>query len=436
MDKIKHENHSKFIKNNFIAIFLIIILEGAIRKWFLPNSGTYIVFLRDLLILNCIYYGFKNKLFQFNQNFEKFVLLWTHLIIIWTMIQFTFTELPILIFLLGLRNWVLYIWFSLLFYRIINFEDILSIIKVIILTMIPLSVISITQHFMPVEHFLNRLPTEGHIFQVIPGIVRTTGTFSHVYGYTSYLMLLCPLIFALMISELNIKFNKYIFIIIVSLFFLAVLTSGSRATIFFTILMFLPLLYSVLRIDKSIKKILTLFLIFLICYILVDYLFLDALTANFQRIEDANITENTYQRLMNTIFGSKETWANLSLLGKGIGLGSNAAEIILDRGNIIFLLGEFESDRIINEGGVIGVLFLVIKFLSIFFLFVCIRKINKEKKPLAFIYWFYLISHLLTSQITGQVTSHGFTYLALSIGFVLLKDDLYKNNLNKDKITL
>jgi len=72
--------------------------------------------------------------------------------------------------------------------------------------------------------------------------------------------------------------------------------------------------------------------------------------------------------------------------------------------------------------------FMLIKFISISFLFKSISILKNQKKALPFIYWSYLMIHILTSTLTGQITSHAFTYLALAIGLVLIKDKANSNN--------
>ena len=108
-------------------------------------------------------------------------------------------------------------------------------------------------------------------------------------------------------------------------------------------------------------------------------------------------------------------------------MGSNSARVILGLDGV-FTLGEFESDRVINEGGVLGIFFILIKFITVYFLILSYKKLKREQEPYAFLYWSYLLIHIFSSQITGQITSHAFTYLALGIGFAFLKNDQKKTN--------
>ena len=118
--------------------------------------------------------------------------------------------------------------------------------------------------------------------------------------------------------------------------------------------MLLPLL--VTRINLRIQKT-NIFLNFIgIVFIglAIWYFFPMAIEATSQRFAVAGQNEDTTNRMIRTFFGSAETWDNLTLIGNGIGLGSNSARVILGLDGV-FTLGEFESDRVINEGGVLGI---------------------------------------------------------------------------------
>ena len=150
-----------FSRNIFLIFFFIVIFEGAIRKWFVPNSELFIVGFRDLIVLFCIHYAFKNKIFKFDNKFENLVLLWTFIVILWILIQLIFTKLSFQIALIGIRNWVLYLWITLFFFKTLSENDLNFIFKTIIITIIPISILSVTQHFLPPEHFVNKQTNEN-----------------------------------------------------------------------------------------------------------------------------------------------------------------------------------------------------------------------------------------------------------------------------------
>jgi len=414
-------HHSRFSKKIFLFFFFIVLLEGAIRKWLLPDSAFVIVGIRDFIVFFCIYYGFNNKIFNFNNKFEKITLLWTLLVAIWTLIQFTFfTNLPIQIALIGIRNWALYLWLSLFFYKTLDIQDLRFIIKIILLTILPLSILSVTQHFLPVDHVLNKQADEGYIYQVIEGIVRTTGTFSFTSGYSYYLMFICPLIYILVLGE-EIKDIKFITIIaIVLAFLLAVTTSGSRLTISFSVVMLIPLILSLITKRQNKYRILLIILLSFLSIYIVNNFFLIAVDATTQRFLLAGANQTMLERVLESNLGTKESWLSLSVIGEGIGKGSNPARIYLSFYED-FIFGETETQKILKEGGILGLIFVFVKFVFLFFLIKAyqIKKITKSSLP--FIYWFYIVLNFSLVSYTSQITAHAFSYLALSIGLILLR---------------
>tara|TARA_B100001057_G_scaffold494927_1_gene592648 strand:- start:377 stop:1687 length:1311 start_codon:yes stop_codon:yes gene_type:complete len=423
--------YSGFGKKIFILLFVVIVLEGAIRKWFFINSEFLLIGFRDFLVLTAILYGFKNKIFNFSLTFEKIASLWTFLVLIWIFVQLIFKDLEFIVALIGLRNWVLYLWLSLFFYKVLNLDDLKLIFKFILLTIVPISILSVTQHFLPLEHFLNKQAGNTYIFRLQGGdlyddVVRTTGTFSFNSSYSYYLMFLCPLVYFLAIGEKvknsNIIFNLCIFVS----FFLAVLTSGSRLTISYSIVMMFPFIVSLI-LKKNKKQILSIIFFSLIAIFIANNFFYKAIDITKNRYQTGSYKTNDTDltlsgRLLEINFGTKETWSNLNFFGNGIGKGSNSARIFLnDYSDFIF--GETEMQKILKEGGVLGITFIIVKILFIIFLIKAYQIRNKINSLLPFIYWFYIILNFSLTSYSSQITAHAFSYLALSIGLILLKDN-------------
>ena len=104
-----------FLKKLFIIIFLYAIFEGAFRKWFSSNYDLQLILLRDFLIIIGVVYGITKRIYDINQIGEKLLIGYTLLVLLWIVIQLTFNSINFLIYLIGIRNWILYVWFSFLF---------------------------------------------------------------------------------------------------------------------------------------------------------------------------------------------------------------------------------------------------------------------------------------------------------------------------------
>jgi|TARA_B110000259_G_scaffold176571_1_gene212857 hypothetical protein len=420
------EQKSIFLKNFFLLIFFYILFEGAVRKWFLPNLILEITLLRDCIVIYGILYSFKNGIYDKSNWQENVIFFWTILVVVWAFVQFLIYQNNYKIYLVGFRGWVLYFWFALMFLNAFNKDTLDLISKTILLSIIPIGLLSIVQHFLPITHALNvqsgleAFPGEG-IFTVTSGIPRTTGTFTFVSGFTEYMKFITPFFVYFIDGAYKNNLSKKIKVTLILIFFLTCLTSGSRTTIMFaSIIMFCYFLY-VAKNSKE-KRIATYIFWTLGLGIVGLVFFKTAIDATFERFVTAASGENSYYRIFVTIFGTSEAWEKFTFLGKGIGAGSNLSQSYV--GNQVFSLGEFESTRNLREGGALGLLFLLFKvFFSIIILLKSYKISKSSNNILPFFFSLYVAQQVLMASTTSNLSSHAFTFLGLGFLFSILSVD-------------
>lgn len=153
--------------------------------------------------------------------------------------------------------------------------------------------------------------------------------------------------------------------------------------------------------------------------ILALVFFQDAIEATMFRFESAGTDGWFFGRIYEAITGSEMAWKNFSFLGTGIGAGSNMSREYI--GGISFFLGEGETDRILGEGGLIGLLFFIFKILfSIIVLFKSYSLSKASNNILPFFFAIFISLQATTGQITGQINAHAFTFLGLALMFSIL----------------
>ena len=106
-----------------------------------------------------------------------------------------------------------------------------------------------------------------------------------------------------------------------------------------------------------------------------------------------------------------DVWPQLSLLGAGIGVGSNAATA-LSTGATTFLLGENECGRIVLEAGILGVLYIAYRAWLVFYLLryaILATKRSRNRLPILLIG--FASVNLLVGQMTLQGTINGYGWL-------------------------
>ena len=111
-----------FIHNSFIVFLFLLFTEGILRKWFTNSFSIELMLLRDSIIVITLIYALKNKILIFTEKLEKILLLITLLIIFWSLLQLIITQTTVTISIIGLRNWLIFYWFVVIFYKSLKYS--------------------------------------------------------------------------------------------------------------------------------------------------------------------------------------------------------------------------------------------------------------------------------------------------------------------------
>ena len=425
---IKKINYS-FIHNSFIVFLFLLFTEGILRKWFTNSFSIELILLRDSIVVTTLIYALKNEILIFTEKLEKILLLITLLIIFWSLLQLIITQTTLTISIIGLRNWLIFYWFVVIFYKSLNYENLDFILKLLTITFIPIVILAYIQFLSPVDSVINKAVDGGFIFQVVAGVVRPSSIFTFTYGYNQYLAFIAPIILGLISlkGKFNISSKKKLLLLFLLLF--AVLTCGSRSIIIYSAFLFVTYFYLNLFNFNSISINMGKILILIVSIFLIINLLNEYFEIIFIRFETAAVQEDIFSRVIQMVLGTQNSWENYSIFGEGLGAASNMARPFLNTRN--FYLGEFDSDRMLNEGGTLGILFLCIKPIFILILFSkCnqIKLISYERYIFSILILIFLVYQLMLSSITGQVASHAFFILGLCMFFVISKTN---DNLDK-----
>ena len=223
------------------AVFFLIVIEGALRKWVLPQANEILYFLKDLVLLGAYFnfYCFSGKREKFpNQGYIINILIF--FVLVWCVFQLFNPSLGSPVAgLLGLRGYLLYIpliWMVPLLFQ--SEEELHKFLRRYFLLIIPVGLIGIIQFFSPATSFINAYSNENSVVTATFGAmssVRITGTFSYISGYAIYLLVS----FGILISLFSIPQPLEWKVISVVELFLVVVNSfmtGSRSVIFAQIL--------------------------------------------------------------------------------------------------------------------------------------------------------------------------------------------------------
>lgn len=406
----------QLIKKLIWSYFILLIFEGALRKWILPGLATPLLIIRDPIAIAIIYVSFLKNLWKPN------LFVWTAWIV--TLIGFItaliFGHGFISVALYGAR--ITFFHFPVIFIMgtCLSKEDLLKMGNVILWITIGMTILVAIQFYSPQSAWVNRGvggDLEGSGFSGAEGFFRVPGTFSFTNGLSNFYNLATCFIFYFLLAPSQIKINKYLLLFATISLLAAVPLSISR-TVFFQII--LTLIFIIISSINNRKLILRFiaggFLTILLLFVLSNFLFFQTATSAFTtRFENASNNEGGVEgTLVDRIIlgGMVQAVSNGSdnFFGKGLGLGSQAGAK-LATGENGFLISEGEWGRLIGEQGLLfGLILILLRVFLGLNLLLASWKETKRKNLFPFIMVSYGIVMIINGQ-WAQPTALGFSTL-------------------------
>lgn len=410
----------------FISVMLIVIFEGAIRKWVAESSTLPLILLRDLLALYIVVRAFTHGHFRRHPQLALFMLAWSCCVISWGLLQLMLGESNFPILLIGLRFWLLYLWFALAAAVGMSEHDYIAALRILLVTLVLMAPLAALQHYSPPGAFVNRSldVDEEDIFVVIAGVVRTTGTFSFTSGFTIFVGLCAP--FALGAFEARKRRPAHVLVALIAFGALVTcsLVSGARASVTYigallVLFLFGNLFFAPLR--RKGWSLLAAFFVALTVAILA-YVFQAAVVATQERFQVAAENEDLLERVTSIFLGEADLLERMNWLGAGIGIGSNLAQYVQFSARTVFVYGETEAARTLLEGGLLGLLFVLLKFAVI--VGGLLRGLLLSLKTQAVfpsLVWAAISVALVTWPAIGQLSANGLLGILLALGLLSLR---------------
>ena len=176
------ENNSrKLIRNGLSVYFFLLIFEGALRKWVVPGFSTPLLLVRDPVAILILFVAWRNRLLIWNN--------YLFLIIVICIVSFFTTILlghgNVFIAFYGIRIYLLHLPLIFVIENVYNRDDILRIIKWMLILSIPMLLLIVWQFYSPQTAWVNRGvggDESGAGFQGALGFYRPPGTFSFTNG--------------------------------------------------------------------------------------------------------------------------------------------------------------------------------------------------------------------------------------------------------------
>lgn len=369
-------------REGFQAVMVLLIFEGAIRKWLFPGAQDLVYFAKDVLLAG-VYAGFLHERGRLRYRQPAFPVLYGVLAAgaLIGLLQVFNPALPNLkVGIFGFKAYFFYV--PLIFLMPAAFPDDAALYRFLrryALISIPVGILAMAQFVSPSSSILNtyaRTNEEAYIATFGSSTyVRVTATFSFITGYTAYLIATAILLLGLLGAG-RWRFRGHLLLFVsLGMTILGMLMTGSRAPVLILALLF-PI-YWWLGVIRERGGGATFFRQ-LVVMVLVGWvlLFTNQKAVDAFRGRAAGVADMP-SRVSSPLMSPYLLLPEVGLLGFGIG-STHQTAATLAPGVVPYswlhgLLVEVESGRVMIELGPIG--FLLVYFARIYLTLLALRKV-------------------------------------------------------------
>lgn len=398
-----------------IWIYLILLLfEGALRKWFLPSLATPLLVIRDPVAMGVIFLAIYYRLAY-----------WNIYLIITLFVGLFSLSLSLLaghgniyVSLYGLRPMLIHFPFIFVIASVFDRSDVEKVGKFLLWVTPFMTLLIALQFYSPQSAWVNRGvggDIAGAGFSGAMGYFRPPGTFSFTNGNTLFYSLVACFIFYFWLVKSNVSKGILLFATIGAI--IAIPLSISRAYFFQFLITLGFSSVCLLTNQKMIGKGISILLIgVLISLILSQFSFfqtgIEAFTARFENANKAEggVSRVIGDRFLGGLFSAIADAGDQPIWGYGLGMGSNVGSMLLT-GEKAFLIAEGEWARVVGEmGPLLGLILIFMRVsLGINVFMNSIQSIGNSH----FLPWILMSFGFLEIAIAGwsQATSLGFSII-------------------------
>lgn len=425
---------------------LLVVIEGALRKWFLPGIQQYLYFAKDLLIVALYALLIMRGAFKIPPVLRGTAIPVFAIVSAWIGLFAIFNpELPSLALgLVGFRSYFLYLGLMIavpVLYR--DTQDLVADLSKYLYLVFPVCLIALLQFNLPADHFLNRYSDEATgpaVATFGAGIdlwrVRVTSTFPYITGFTTYLSFVGVVILAWIAASRwrcsGYCLNYWLLAAVLG----GMLMAGSRAPLLLIVASIgVFVVHALVRRELSGALIGRLFLGSAIVVLVSATLFGEALDAFMGR---ATAVTDVQARLETTFLTPFEFFLSQPLLGVGIGATHQAAPVLVKSLVPYYWLGtvdfEEEFERVFLEIGVLGfVAFYGLKVAVVAFAYKVMRAAHTDLlRAMALGALLFLGAHIVISTVFN--TTAGVLYWATAGALVvIMRDSLNQQQIHRQR---
>lgn len=358
-----------------LGLFLLLLIyDGALRKWVLPSAEQILFIAKDALLLGLLGYAMLNRPREPNASMQPAARALFLLYAAWVILETGNLNLPsVLVGIWGLKSHLLYA--SVILLLPIAFNNLSDLLRWVVKTypwiVVPVCILAFVQLALPADSFIN-LQVRGGMEKIAyfgeSGLVRVTGTFSYVAGMAVFVQTMAVLGVGLFVSGVRSK----AFLIGLGFVLAALPATGSRSVIAvvgvsLSIFLFTALKARLMSTRMAMRIVASIVVLFSISFLTQDA----AWVALQQRAESAATSHGDTVRAFTAFTNAFSFFEISGFFGFGSG-SANLGALALVPGAAPFswlpsgIYFEEESGRLVLELGMFGWLFSLAMRVSLF----------------------------------------------------------------------
>lgn len=408
------------LKKLFWIYFLLLIFEGALRKWILPGLSAPLLLVRDPVGIMILVEAFRTG--KWPRKWETVTGILAAGLLLLCAAQMIVVGNPLITAVYGLRSYLLAFPVAFVMGENLTADDLRKFGLCTIWILLPLTALEVAQYLAPPGSFLNKGAYEGSVqIYYVEGHTRASGTFSFVAGPTSYVPLAAAFVVYGLMHERFAK--KWLLWAATGALILSIPVVGARTIVFELAGVVGCAIITSLLGGAQLGKVFKIAAPVLALFFLVSLLpvFTQASASFKRRVTDANAQEgggSTRRVLAKRALAPVQNQLEVTDFMSnplGVGMGKGAAAISkLTTGDVKFITGEGEFGRVIGEMGPFpGLAFMLFRLILALTLIAQALAAARRKEPLALLLAPMALPGIFFA-ILEQPTEQGFVIIGLA----------------------
>lgn len=403
------------------VVFLLLVFEGVLRKWVLPEFQRPLYFVRDPFVLLIYAYALIYGLVPRSPMLGILALFAIPVSALYLLLTFFGTGHPIS-WALGVRHYFFYIPLAFIIGHCLRFEDLAALIRLNLLIVIPIAVLVFLQYQSPPSALVNRALSSDldSVTYVADGILRPYGTFTHTSGHALYVAVSVAMLAAAWLQRREMRLPLWLLLMGSVAILVMTLTTGTRKIWFFLALVVVCLGMAALSAGRfRHAQGAATFVMWLALGTVALYgsVLAPAYEAMVVRYETGVQHEGPImERALGMMTHVFQILDAAPVQGSGLGSGILAATATIT-GERFFALAETEWDRIVLElGPVLGFGFIALRIALVGWLLACGLVANRVfGNPAGLVLFGFVAPHVLVGALTMSGTGAIFGWLFVGL---------------------